>query len=145
MVLKVSIVSSPPCVYFPLVSKQRGAPKPDPTRKVMRKQETTSVKVKIILKKPPLILCVLYLVILSLCAWLFFIPTALRRQQDGGFFKSPHYPGYPFLMIPDLTNPYLSNGSLSPSARTVSVPVEISVLFLSFLYFISPCRDFGRA
>uniref|UniRef100_A0A3B3QTP6 Transcription factor 7 like 1 n=1 Tax=Paramormyrops kingsleyae TaxID=1676925 RepID=A0A3B3QTP6_9TELE len=43
---------------------------------------------------------------------------ALRRQQDGGFFKSPHYPGYPFLMIPDLTNPYLSNGSLSPSART---------------------------
>ncbi|XP_048836010.1 transcription factor 7-like 1-B isoform X2 [Brienomyrus brachyistius] len=43
---------------------------------------------------------------------------ALRRHQDGGFFKSPHYPGYPFLMIPDLTNPYLSNGSLSPSART---------------------------
>uniref|UniRef100_A0A8C2XDI7 Transcription factor 7 like 1 n=1 Tax=Cyclopterus lumpus TaxID=8103 RepID=A0A8C2XDI7_CYCLU len=48
----------------------------------------------------------------------FFPPAALRRQQDGGFFKSPHYPGYPFLMIPDLSNPYLSNGSLSPSART---------------------------
>uniref|UniRef100_A0A8C2E6Y9 Transcription factor 7 like 1b n=1 Tax=Cyprinus carpio TaxID=7962 RepID=A0A8C2E6Y9_CYPCA len=42
----------------------------------------------------------------------------LRRQQDGGFFKSPHYPGYPFLMIPDLGNPYLSNSALSPSART---------------------------
>ncbi|XP_065118008.1 transcription factor 7-like 1-A [Paramisgurnus dabryanus] len=43
---------------------------------------------------------------------------ALRRQQDGGFFKGPPYAGYPFLMIPDLTNPYLSNGSLSPSTRT---------------------------
>uniref|UniRef100_H3CLA7 Transcription factor 7 like 1b n=1 Tax=Tetraodon nigroviridis TaxID=99883 RepID=H3CLA7_TETNG len=48
-----------------------------------------------------------------------YFSEALRRQQDGGFFKSPHYPGYPFLMIPDLTNPYLPNGSLSPSARTV--------------------------
>ncbi|XP_015196697.2 transcription factor 7-like 1-A isoform X2 [Lepisosteus oculatus] len=47
-----------------------------------------------------------------------YFTEALRRQQDGGFFKSPSYPGYPFLMIPDLTNPYLSNGSLSPSART---------------------------
>ncbi|KAK2898962.1 hypothetical protein QQF64_031666 [Cirrhinus molitorella] len=47
-----------------------------------------------------------------------YFTEALRRQQDGGFFKSPHYPGYPFLMIPDLANPYLSNGALSPSART---------------------------
>uniref|UniRef100_A0A8C1Q090 Transcription factor 7 like 1b n=1 Tax=Cyprinus carpio TaxID=7962 RepID=A0A8C1Q090_CYPCA len=47
-----------------------------------------------------------------------YFTEALRRQQDGGFFKSPHYPGYPFLMIPDLGNPYLSNGALSPSART---------------------------
>ncbi|KAG7476335.1 hypothetical protein MATL_G00081700 [Megalops atlanticus] len=47
-----------------------------------------------------------------------YFAEALRRQQDGGFFKSPHYPGYPFLMIPDLTSPYLSNGSLSPSTRT---------------------------
>uniref|UniRef100_A0A8C9ZDY3 Transcription factor 7 like 1 n=1 Tax=Sander lucioperca TaxID=283035 RepID=A0A8C9ZDY3_SANLU len=47
-----------------------------------------------------------------------YFSEALRRQQDGGFFKSPHYPGYPFLMIPDLSNPYISNGSLSPSART---------------------------
>ncbi|XP_061118877.1 transcription factor 7-like 1-A [Conger conger] len=46
-----------------------------------------------------------------------YYTEALRRQQDGGFFKSPHFPGYPFLMIPDLTNHYLSNGSLSPSTR----------------------------
>ncbi|KAK2840630.1 hypothetical protein Q7C36_012209 [Tachysurus vachellii] len=44
---------------------------------------------------------------------------ALRRQQDGGgLFKSPHYPGYPFIMLPDLTSPYLPNGALSPTART---------------------------
>ncbi|KAK3566307.1 hypothetical protein QTP86_032239, partial [Hemibagrus guttatus] len=44
---------------------------------------------------------------------------ALRRQQDGGgLFKSPHYPGYPFIMLPDLASPYLSNGALSPTART---------------------------
>ncbi|MCI4381309.1 hypothetical protein PGIGA_G00249880 [Pangasianodon gigas] len=42
---------------------------------------------------------------------------ALRRQQDGGgLFKSPHYPGYPFLMLPDLASPYLPNGALSPTA-----------------------------
>ncbi|CAB1319730.1 unnamed protein product [Coregonus sp. 'balchen'] len=62
-----------------------------------------------------------------------YFSEALRRQQDGGFFKSPHYPGYPFLMIPDLTNPYLSNGALSPSARTVSdhnkVNLECRLLF----------------
>uniref|UniRef100_A0A8C7VFV5 Transcription factor 7 like 1b n=1 Tax=Oncorhynchus mykiss TaxID=8022 RepID=A0A8C7VFV5_ONCMY len=48
-----------------------------------------------------------------------YFSEAFRRQQDGGFFKSPHYPGYPIFMIPDLTNPYLSNGALSPSARTL--------------------------
>nr|XP_057917081.1 transcription factor 7-like 2 isoform X15 [Doryrhamphus excisus] len=41
------------------------------------------------------------------------------KRQDGGLFKSPPYPGYPFLMIsPDLASPYLPNGSLSPTART---------------------------
>ncbi|KAM4703557.1 transcription factor 7-like 2 isoform 14-T14 [Rhinophrynus dorsalis] len=40
------------------------------------------------------------------------------KRQDGGLFKSPAYPGYPFIMIPDLTSPYLPNGSLSPTART---------------------------
>ncbi|KAK2508078.1 hypothetical protein MC885_005224, partial [Smutsia gigantea] len=45
----------------------------------------------------------------------------VRRPQDGAFFKGPPYPGYPFLMIPDLSSPYLSNGPLSPGgARTVS-------------------------
>ncbi|XP_058841305.1 transcription factor 7-like 2 isoform X24 [Acipenser ruthenus] len=46
------------------------------------------------------------------------------KRQDGGLFKSPPYPGYPFIMIPDLTSPYLQNGSLSPTARTSNkVPV----------------------
>uniref|UniRef100_A0A8V5FIF5 CTNNB1 binding N-teminal domain-containing protein n=1 Tax=Melopsittacus undulatus TaxID=13146 RepID=A0A8V5FIF5_MELUD len=42
------------------------------------------------------------------------------KRQDGGLFKGPPYPGYPFIMIPDLSSPYLPNGSLSPTARTVS-------------------------
>uniref|UniRef100_A0A8C0DVD5 Transcription factor 7 like 1 n=1 Tax=Balaenoptera musculus TaxID=9771 RepID=A0A8C0DVD5_BALMU len=43
----------------------------------------------------------------------------VRRAQDGAFFKGPPYPGYPFLMIPDLSSPYLPNGPLSPGgART---------------------------
>lgn len=124
----------------PFCSRQRGAPKPDPTQKVMRKQEITSVKVH----------HSRFLKIKKICANIvFFCPyktlqcfpfscAALRRQQDGGFFKSPHYPGYPFLMIPDLTNPYLSNGSLSPSARTVSLtPVGYLALFLHALSLIS--------
>ncbi|XP_034787363.1 transcription factor 7-like 2 isoform X5 [Gorilla gorilla gorilla] len=41
------------------------------------------------------------------------------KRQDGGLFKGPPYPGYPFIMIPDLTSPYLPNGSLSPTARTL--------------------------
>ncbi|KAF0885719.1 TF7L1 factor, partial [Crocuta crocuta] len=45
----------------------------------------------------------------------------VRRPQDGAFFKGPPYPGYPFLMIPDLSSPYLSNGPLSPGgARTIT-------------------------
>ncbi|XP_074837718.1 transcription factor 7-like 1 isoform X2 [Carettochelys insculpta] len=43
----------------------------------------------------------------------------VRRQQDGGFFKGPPYPAYPFLMIPELGSPYLPNGALAPGgART---------------------------
>lgn len=122
------------------VSKQRGAPKPDPTQKVMRKRGTTSAKVNNNHHStesqkenaPYLLHGISYVASLpSLIPTFLFIPAALRRQQDGGFFKSPHYPGYPFLMIPDLTNPYLSNGSLSPSARTVSVLVySLDTLFL---------------
>ncbi|XP_066506625.1 transcription factor 7-like 1-A isoform X2 [Hoplias malabaricus] len=44
------------------------------------------------------------------------LAEALRQQQEGGLFKTPPYAGYPFLMIPDLANPYIPTGSLSPSA-----------------------------
>ncbi|CAG5871289.1 unnamed protein product [Menidia menidia] len=37
---------------------------------------------------------------------------SVSKQQDGGMYKSPAYPGYPFLMLPD---PYLPNSSVSPS------------------------------
>ncbi|XP_054610626.1 transcription factor 7 isoform X6 [Dunckerocampus dactyliophorus] len=40
------------------------------------------------------------------------------KQQDGGVYKTPSYPGYPFLMLPD---PYLPNGSVSPTSNKVSV------------------------
>lgn len=51
------------------------------------------------------------------------VSPVVRRQQDGGFFKGPPYPGYPFLMLPELGSPYLANGALSPGgARTVSAP-----------------------
>ncbi|XP_073418283.1 transcription factor 7-like 2 isoform X33 [Dendrobates tinctorius] len=48
------------------------------------------------------------------------LEEAAKRQDGGGggLFKSPAYPGYPFIMIPDLGSPYLPNGSLSPTART---------------------------
>ncbi|KAM9729427.1 transcription factor 7 isoform 3-T3 [Menidia menidia] len=43
---------------------------------------------------------------------------SVSKQQDGGMYKSPAYPGYPFLMLPD---PYLPNSSVSPSSNKVSV------------------------
>ncbi|KAK3539865.1 hypothetical protein QTP70_015557, partial [Hemibagrus guttatus] len=64
---------------------------------------------------------------------------ALRRQQDGGgLFKSPHYPGYPFIMLPDLASPYLSNGALSPTARTFST---LSENFMCNLKSKRVCQD----
>uniref|UniRef100_H2T392 Transcription factor 7 n=1 Tax=Takifugu rubripes TaxID=31033 RepID=H2T392_TAKRU len=42
----------------------------------------------------------------------------VSKHQDGGIYKTPTYPGYPFLMLPD---PYLPNGSVSPSSNKVSV------------------------
>ncbi|XP_071316332.1 transcription factor 7 isoform X11 [Trachinotus anak] len=42
----------------------------------------------------------------------------VSKQQDGGMYKTPSYPGYPFLMLPD---PYLPNSSVSPSSNKVSV------------------------
>ncbi|XP_073451974.1 transcription factor 7-like 2 [Aquarana catesbeiana] len=54
------------------------------------------------------------------------LEEAAKRQDGGGLFKSPAYPGYPFIMIPDLSSPYLPNGSLSPTARTcVNVPLDL--------------------
>ncbi|XP_069835872.1 transcription factor 7-like 2 isoform X3 [Dendropsophus ebraccatus] len=56
------------------------------------------------------------------------LEEAGKRQDGGGggLFKSPAYPGYPFIMIPDLSSPYLPNGSLSPTARTcLNVPVDL--------------------
>uniref|UniRef100_A0A3B3VZ46 Transcription factor 7-like 2 n=1 Tax=Poecilia latipinna TaxID=48699 RepID=A0A3B3VZ46_9TELE len=47
----------------------------------------------------------------------------VSKQQDGGMYKSPAYPGYPFLMLPD---PYLPNSSVSPSVSRL-------VLFLTLL------------
>lgn len=41
--------------------------------------------------------------------------TSASKHQDGGLYKTPTYPGYPFLMLPD---PYLPNGSVSPSVST---------------------------
>nr|XP_057942975.1 transcription factor 7 isoform X2 [Doryrhamphus excisus] len=40
------------------------------------------------------------------------------KQQDGGVYKTPGYPGYPFLMLPDH---YLPNSSVSPTSNKVSV------------------------
>ncbi|XP_067347484.1 transcription factor 7 isoform X4 [Channa argus] len=42
----------------------------------------------------------------------------VSKQQDGGMYKTPAYPSYPFLMLPD---PYLPNSSVSPSSNKVSV------------------------
>ncbi|KAM3602166.1 uncharacterized protein V6R79_025575 [Siganus canaliculatus] len=42
----------------------------------------------------------------------------VSKHQDGGMYKTPTYPGYPFLMLPD---PYLPNSSVSSSSNKVSV------------------------
>ncbi|XP_029527575.1 transcription factor 7-like 2 isoform X4 [Oncorhynchus nerka] len=42
---------------------------------------------------------------------------SVSKHQDGGMYKTA-YPGYPFLMLPD---PYIPNGSMSPSSNKVSV------------------------
>nr|XP_046267147.1 transcription factor 7 isoform X9 [Scatophagus argus] len=41
----------------------------------------------------------------------------VSKHQDG-MYKTPTYPSYPFLMLPD---PYLPNSSVSPSSNKVSV------------------------
>nr|XP_028564456.1 LOW QUALITY PROTEIN: transcription factor 7-like 1 [Podarcis muralis] len=52
----------------------------------------------------------------------------IRRQQDGGFFKGTHYPGYPFLMIPELGSPYLPSGALSPGGARTYLQVKWPLL-----------------
>ncbi|XP_075419185.1 transcription factor 7-like 1 isoform X2 [Tenrec ecaudatus] len=52
----------------------------------------------------------------------------VRRPQDGAFFKGPPYPGYPFLMIPDLSSPYLPNGPLSPGAARTYLQMKWPLL-----------------
>ncbi|XP_048685432.1 transcription factor 7-like 1 isoform X2 [Lepidochelys kempii] len=54
-----------------------------------------------------------------------YLAEVVRRQQDGGFFKGPPYPGYPFLMIPELGSPYLPNGALSPGGAHTSNKVPV--------------------
>ncbi|OWK51336.1 Transcription factor 7-like 1 [Lonchura striata] len=53
------------------------------------------------------------------------LAEVVRRQQDGGFFKGPPYPGYPFLMLPELGSPYLANGALSPGGARTSNKVPV--------------------
>lgn len=122
---------------FATISRQKGAPNQEQTQRVTRKPGITLVKVITILTFHiycTLVFLQLSLKFLFLCLSLCVSPKALRRQ-DGGLFKSPPYPGYPFLMIPDLTNPYLSNGALSPSARTVSSVTRLTELTLHPLLF----------
>nr|XP_015205000.1 PREDICTED: transcription factor 7 isoform X3 [Lepisosteus oculatus] len=40
----------------------------------------------------------------------------VSKRQDGGMYKAPAYSGYPFLMLPD---PYLPNGTMSPSLKWI--------------------------
>uniref|UniRef100_A0A8C5J0E0 Transcription factor 7 like 1 n=1 Tax=Junco hyemalis TaxID=40217 RepID=A0A8C5J0E0_JUNHY len=53
------------------------------------------------------------------------LAEVVRRQQDGAFFKGPPYPGYPFLMLPELGSPYLANGALSPGGARTSNKVPV--------------------
>lgn len=51
--------------------------------------------------------------------------TSVSKHQDGGMYKTPAYPGYPFLMLPD---PYLPNGSVSPSVSTLILAAAVCLL-----------------
>uniref|UniRef100_A0A3Q3WIX3 HMG box domain-containing protein n=1 Tax=Mola mola TaxID=94237 RepID=A0A3Q3WIX3_MOLML len=71
------------------------------------------------------------------------------RRRDGGLFQPSPYVGYPFFMIPDLGNfcsPYLPNGALTSSARTVSLLTQILCVSSQYLPFQLPLLDVpGRA
>ncbi|MEQ2244791.1 hypothetical protein ILYODFUR_020778 [Ilyodon furcidens] len=81
------------------------------------------------------------------------IEEELRKQQSAGLYQPSPYVSYPFFMIPDLGNlcsPYLTNGALSSSGRTVRQDPNTlrssSVLFLitaSFsIVFLNICNSF---
>ncbi|XP_064897224.1 transcription factor 7-like 1 isoform X3 [Columba livia] len=57
-----------------------------------------------------------------------YLAEVVRRQQEGGFFKGPPYPGYPFLMLPELGSPYLANGALSPGAARTYLQMKWPLL-----------------
>ncbi|XP_054882061.1 transcription factor 7-like 2 [Poeciliopsis prolifica] len=62
----------------------------------------------------------------------------VSKQQDGGMYKSPAYPGYPFLMLPD---PYLPNSSVSPSVSRLFLFLTLpaacwALIFLLLVSFV---------
>ncbi|XP_065507539.1 transcription factor 7-like 1 isoform X2 [Caloenas nicobarica] len=57
-----------------------------------------------------------------------YLAEVVRRQQEGGFFKGPPYPGYPFLMLPELGSPYLANGALAPGAARTYLQMKWPLL-----------------
>ncbi|XP_051496652.1 LOW QUALITY PROTEIN: transcription factor 7-like 1 [Apus apus] len=57
-----------------------------------------------------------------------YLAEVVRRQQERGVFKGPPYPGYPFLMLPELGSPYLPNGALSPGGARTYLPVKWPLL-----------------
>uniref|UniRef100_A0A3B3UHG3 Transcription factor 7 like 1a n=1 Tax=Poecilia latipinna TaxID=48699 RepID=A0A3B3UHG3_9TELE len=62
-----------------------------------------------------------------------------RKQHDTGLFQPSPYVGYPFFMISDLGNlcsPYLTNGALAPTGRTVSQhQTLIGILMATLLHY----------
>uniref|UniRef100_A0A4W5LNA1 Transcription factor 7 n=1 Tax=Hucho hucho TaxID=62062 RepID=A0A4W5LNA1_9TELE len=57
----------------------------------------------------------------------------VSKHQDGGMYKTA-YPGYPFLMLPD---PYIPNGSVSPSVKSPEyTPPDLSISLLSLSLFM---------
>lgn len=61
--------------------------------------------------------------------------TSVLKHQDGGMYKTPTYPGYPFLMLPD---PYLPNGSVSPSVSTPNAAAVCQSPFVSWWLLVRP-------
>ncbi|KAI9548124.1 Transcription factor 7-like 2 [Dissostichus eleginoides] len=68
----------------------------------------------------------------------------VSKHQDGGMYKTQAYPGYPFLMLPD---PYLPNGSISPSpagCEAVAAYQAPSTCHLKGLSMVNFCQLIER-